>query len=168
MSKQAEPDLVYNGQALKAVKSWLGLSSTDEALEGAAAVDPDWGKPRPAFLGLGAKFLPHHKAAALMAPVEKRLNQKIQAAAAERRLGKLENQATERGGAGGANEGEDAQPEAEESDVDSEGRAGTFGKPKATATAASKPDWLEPAPSGTSKKSKKQKKRKLADGTAAT
>ena len=54
---------------------WLGIKDLDAALT--QTPDPVL-EPRPVGLGLGARFLPHNKAAALTAPLAKRLRQASQ------------------------------------------------------------------------------------------
>ncbi|KAL2652151.1 hypothetical protein R1flu_020279 [Riccia fluitans] len=78
-------EIVVTNNALKMAQAWV------KSMSGGADSDPDEDDPestkaeefsglRPARLGLGAKYLPHSKAAALMTPVEKKLRAKINAA----------------------------------------------------------------------------------------
>ncbi|KAL3135844.1 hypothetical protein ABBQ32_007402 [Trebouxia sp. C0010 RCD-2024] len=72
-------ELAPSGQALRQAASWLGISDPVKVLDGDPAMDAF--QPRPEGLGLGAKFLPHHKAAQLTMPLEKRFGKRLQRAA---------------------------------------------------------------------------------------
>lgn len=73
-------EVVPSGQALKQAATWLGISDPAKLLDDdpAAAF-----QPRPEGLGLGAKFLAHHKAAHLTMPLEKRFGKRLQRASAQ-------------------------------------------------------------------------------------
>lgn len=68
-----------SGQALRQAASWLGISDPVKVLNDDPAMDAF--QSRPEGLGLGAKFLPHHKAAQLTMPLEKRFGKRLQRAA---------------------------------------------------------------------------------------
>lgn len=71
-----DDEVAPSGQALRQAASWLGISDPFEVLENDLGVDAF--QPRPEGLGLGAKFLPHHKAAHLTMPLEKRFAKRLQ------------------------------------------------------------------------------------------
>mmetsp|Transcript_40187 Transcript_40187/g.113794 ORF Transcript_40187/g.113794 Transcript_40187/m.113794 type:complete len:200 (-) Transcript_40187:29-628(-) len=74
----APEDVVASGGALSVVQGWLGISNAAEVLASTKEeLSGDLDKPRPARLGLGAKFLAHNKAVALTGGVEKKLARKI-------------------------------------------------------------------------------------------
>ncbi|GAB4822539.1 hypothetical protein N2152v2_009585 [Parachlorella kessleri] len=72
----AEDDIVASGQALKVAASWLGIEDPAAALEEEGGT-LDLSQPRPQGLGLGAKYLPHHKGVLLTAGVQQRLGNKL-------------------------------------------------------------------------------------------
>eukprot|EP00873_Tetraselmis_striata_P046171 jgi/Tetstr1/466435/TSEL_010963.t1 len=78
-------DIVPSGAALQTVQGWLGVSNAAGLLAGLKEDQAVEDGPRPARLGLGAKFLAHKKAVALTGGVEKRLSNKILNAAARRK-----------------------------------------------------------------------------------
>ncbi|KAL4421567.1 hypothetical protein ABPG75_010858 [Micractinium tetrahymenae] len=85
--EEEEEEIVASGEALRTVAGWLGVGEgeVDGVME-KEGLNPEFEAGRTQGLGLGAKFLPHSKAVALVAGVEQRLGSKLkrssQAAAA--------------------------------------------------------------------------------------
>eukprot|EP00191_Tetraselmis_sp_GSL018_P000129 CAMPEP_0177609436 /NCGR_PEP_ID=MMETSP0419_2-20121207/19089_1 /TAXON_ID=582737 /ORGANISM="Tetraselmis sp., Strain GSL018" /LENGTH=176 /DNA_ID=CAMNT_0019104363 /DNA_START=35 /DNA_END=565 /DNA_ORIENTATION=+ len=77
-------DIVPNREALSVAQSLLGIRSQDFLVQQAEHNGDE--KPRPARLGLGARFLPHNKAVSLVGGVEKRLAAKV-VSSQQKRLG---------------------------------------------------------------------------------
>jgi hypothetical protein len=128
-----DDEVVPSGQALAVVRSWLPPADEDDDSDYDAL--QDWGDqpaqeeaPRPARrvrcgagahtqqpwltaawrgrLGLGAKFLSHARAAALMNPLERRLQRQLGAVRAARLgQGEEDEAPAPRGGRGGAGQG---------------------------------------------------------------
>ncbi|DBB05519.1 TPA: hypothetical protein ACH3X1_012472 [Trebouxia sp. C0004] len=73
-------EIVPSGQALKQAATWLGITDPAKLLDDDPAAAAF--QPRPEGLGLGAKFLAHHKAAHLTMPLEKRFGKRLQRASA--------------------------------------------------------------------------------------
>ncbi|KAI7836920.1 hypothetical protein COHA_009252 [Chlorella ohadii] len=71
-----EEEIVASGEALRTVAGWLGVANVGEVME-KEGLNPEFEQGRTQGLGLGAKFLPHHKAVALTTGVEHRLSSKI-------------------------------------------------------------------------------------------
>ncbi|KAL0019292.1 hypothetical protein WJX79_004722 [Trebouxia sp. C0005] len=76
-------EVVSSGQALKQVQAatWLGITDPGKLLDDDPAAAAF--QPRPEGLGLGAKFLAHHKAVHLTMPLEKRFGKRLQRASAQ-------------------------------------------------------------------------------------
>eukprot|EP00891_Asterochloris_glomerata_P007786 jgi/Astpho2/7786/Aster-x1462 len=74
MKPHKDDDPQLDNRALLQAASWLGVSNPEELLR---TEGTGFAAPRPEGLGLGAKFLPHHKASHLTAPVEKRLGKRL-------------------------------------------------------------------------------------------
>lgn len=145
--------MVPSGRALKQAASWLGVSDPAKLLEDdpAAAF-----QPRPEGLGLGAKFLAHHKAAHLTMPLEKRFGKRLQRASTQED-DVTEGPFTKRGRPTGKYQADERkQKQAESSDEEDVGRSGAFGLKKASqghAQALSKVQLMT-----TIQQSKKQKR----------
>ncbi|PRW60252.1 D-isomer specific 2-hydroxyacid dehydrogenase [Chlorella sorokiniana] len=71
-----EEEIVASGEALRTVAGWLGVADVGDVME-KEGLNPEFEQGRTQGLGLGAKFLPHHKAVALTTGVEHRLSSKI-------------------------------------------------------------------------------------------
>jgi hypothetical protein len=130
-AQAAQPEIVPSGYALSVVSRWLPppVDGEEALLDGKpGAVD----KPRPARLGLGADHLSHAKAAALLDPLQRRLERQLGATQARRlREGKTTGKR--------AAESEPAPPP-EEEEVEEETRSGAFVRaPARTVMAAVKP-----------------------------
>lgn len=85
--QEEEKEIVASGEALRTVAGWLGVGEGEvDAVMEKEGLNPEFESGRTQGLGLGAKFLPHSKAVALVAGVEQRLGSKLkrssQAAAA--------------------------------------------------------------------------------------
>ncbi|KAL0049935.1 hypothetical protein WJX82_001062 [Trebouxia sp. C0006] len=74
-------EVVPSGQALKRAATWLGITDPAKLLDDDPAAAAF--QPRPEGLGLGAKFLAHHKAAHLTMPLEKHFGKRLQRASAQ-------------------------------------------------------------------------------------
>ncbi|KAL3699770.1 hypothetical protein R1sor_017792 [Riccia sorocarpa] len=82
---QKSPEIVVKNNAFQMAQAWVkkmsgGADSDPEEQDSESKTREKLAVLRPARLGLGAKYLPHSKAAALMIPVEKKLRAKINAA----------------------------------------------------------------------------------------
>ncbi|KAL3681716.1 hypothetical protein R1sor_024672 [Riccia sorocarpa] len=79
------PEIIVKNNAFQMAQAWVkkmsgGADSDPEEQDSESKTREEVAVLRPARLGLGAKYLPHSKAAALMTPIEKKLRAKINAA----------------------------------------------------------------------------------------
>lgn len=153
-------EVVASGEALSTVAQLLGIRDSSSIFEGDKDDDPP---ARPAGLGLGARFLPHHKAMALVSGVDKRLGKRLQGSAGA--------SANWNGGPGqgpgssigkGSKHGRAAPPESSDDEGEDLGRASAFKKVKPSPAPLHKHAFLDMP--GSKKGSKKKKTGK--DGLA--
>ena len=118
------PEIVPSGYALSVVSRWLpppADGGAEALLDGGGPGVAD--KPRPARLGLGADHLSHAKAAALLDPLQRRL---------ERQLGATQARRLREGKATGKRVAEsEPAPPPEEEEEEEETRSGAFVKAQA-------------------------------------
>lgn len=148
-------DVRPSGKALQQAASWLGISDPEKVLEEDSAAAAF--QPRPEGLGLGAKFLAHHKAAHLTMPLEKRFGKRLQRSTtedADTAAMPSAKQAHARTKAGAAKE----QKAPDSSDDEDVGRSAAFGARKGLKTSS-----VNPYLSSKASNKKKKQKRSFAD-----
>ncbi|GLC33388.1 hypothetical protein PLESTB_000338100 [Pleodorina starrii] len=94
--------IVPSGEALRVASGWLGMSAEEALKEAGPEVTAQAAVPakRPQFLGLGAKYLPHHKAVETASALDFRLRKRLERGLAARRMAEEDELEEGRGGAG--------------------------------------------------------------------
>ncbi|GLI71553.1 hypothetical protein VaNZ11_016792 [Volvox africanus] len=97
----ARVDILPSGEALRVVSGWLGMSVEEASLEAGPSASLQTAMPnrRQQFLGLGAKYLPHHKAVETATALDLKLRKRLERGLAARRLQEEEAHEAGRGGA---------------------------------------------------------------------
>eukprot|EP00898_Chlorokybus_atmophyticus_P001357 jgi/Chlat1/2221/Chrsp17S02553 len=121
-TEQENVEVVPSGHAYSLAQAWLDAADKAAGRTPDETVEPVEVEPRPARLGLGAKYLPHARVAASLGSVEKRLLSKV--AHKGRKLGL--NEASRNGGGGASTSSH--QPARDNDDDEEESRAGMFVK----------------------------------------
>uniref|UniRef100_A0A7S3R4M7 Uncharacterized protein n=1 Tax=Dunaliella tertiolecta TaxID=3047 RepID=A0A7S3R4M7_DUNTE len=87
-------EIVPSNQAIDMVASWLGLSAEQALPEQEDAPAGTSGRnqlqKRPKFLGLGATYVPHHKAVGFAAAIDERLKKRLESGSKRKAAQRLE------------------------------------------------------------------------------
>lgn len=187
MAKEEEVDIVASGETLRTVAGWMGVAEGElDGVMEREGMNPEFEAGRTQGLGLGAKFLPHHKAVALTSGVEHRLIGKLKRSAAHvshtasvrghqghqsaagqahtRSWGSQQQQAP--AGAGLLGGHQEAEEDSEE-DVDGRGQAFSKGRQSGGSKSKgfSRSDWLALSGNAVAPAAGKKKKKRKNSGS---